>query len=131
MLRCPSRNDLYQFCKYGIAGGVGAFIDFGLYAAIITFSSTNYLLANAISFSLGTLVVYFLQKDWTFRYKSNKNAFLFSKYLSFVAITYLFNNIILIICIELLHITPILSKVIQILISFVWGYTINKKFIFK
>jgi len=131
MLKCPSRKDLYQFCRYGIAGGIGAGIDFGIYALLVTFSPINYLVANAISFSLGTLVVYFLQKDWTFHYKSDKNAFLFTKYISFVAITYLFNNIILIICIELMHITPILSKVIQILISFVWGYTISKKFIFK
>ena len=131
MLKCPSGNDLYQLCKYGIAGGIGAGIDFGLYVLIITISPLNYLLANAISFSLGTLVVYFLQKNWTFQYQKDKNALLFSKYFSFVAITYLLNNILLIICIELLHITPILSKVIQILISFFWGYTVSKKFVFK
>ena len=131
MLKCPSGNALYQFCKYGISGGIGAGIDLGLYTLIITFSSLNYLLANAISFSLGTLVVYFLQKDWTFQYQDNKNVLLFTKYISFVAIIYLINNVILIICIELLHLTPILSKAIQILISFFLGYTISKKFVFK
>jgi putative flippase GtrA len=131
MLKWPSGNTFYQLCKYGIAGGIGAGIDLGLYAIIITLTPLNYLLANAISFSLGTLVVYFLQKDWTFQYQEDKNVRLFSRYISFVAITYLLNNIILIICIELLHITPILSKVFQILISFFWGYTISKMFVFK
>lgn len=131
MLKCPSGNALYQFCKYGISGAIGAGIDLGLYSLIITFSSLNYLLANAISFSLGTLVVYFLQKDWTFQYQDNKNVLLFTKYISFVAIIFLINNVILIIFIELLHLTPILSKVIQILISFFLGYIISKKFVFK
>jgi putative flippase GtrA len=131
MLTFPSRNALLQLCKYGIAGGIGAGIDLGLYAIIITFTSVNYLLANAISFSLGTLVVYFLQKEWTFQYQEDKNVLLFSKYISFVMVTYLLNNLILIICIELLYITPILSKVIQIFISFLWGYTVSKKFVFR
>jgi len=131
VLKSPSGNDLYQFCKYGIAGGIGAGLDLGLYALIVTFSPLNYLLANAISFSLGTLAVYFLQKDWTFQYQKDKNVLLFTKYISVVAITYLLNNVILIMCIELLHLTPISSKVIQILISFFWGYTISKKFVFK
>ena len=131
MLKWPSGNALYQLCKYGIAGGIGAGIDLGLYVIIITLTPLNYLLANAISFSLGTLVVYFLQKNWTFRYQKEKNVLLFSKYISFVVITYLLNNIILIICIELLHLTPIVSKVIQILVSFFWGYLASKKFVFN
>lgn len=130
-MKCFSGNAFYQLCKYGIAGGIGAGIDIGLYSIIITFTSLNYLLANAISFSIGTIIVYLLQKNWTFQYQEDKNIYLFSKFLVVVAITYLFNNLILIICIELLHINPILSKIIQVFISFLWGYTINKTFVFK
>ncbi len=131
MMKCSSGNALYQLCKYGVAGGIGAGIDIGLYSIIITYSSLNYLLANAISFSIGTIIVYFLQKNWTFRYRNDKNILLFPKFLMVVAITYIFNNLILIICIELLHFNPILSKLIQVFISFMWGYTINKTFVFK
>jgi len=126
-----SKNALHQLCKYGIAGGIGACIDFGLYSIFISYSSLNYLLANAISFSIGTLAVYYLQKNWTFHYQSEKNATLFTKFLFVVIVTYIFNNLILIICVEFLHINPIIAKMIQILISFIWGYTINKKFVFK
>ena len=131
MVNLPARTAVFQLGKYGIAGGIGAALDLGLYAIIVTFTPLNYLLANAVSFSLGTLVVYFLQKNWTFQYQEDKEFLLFSKYIAFVAITYILNNIILVICIELLHITPIVSKVIQILLSFFWGYTISKKIIFK
>lgn len=131
MMKWPSNNTVYQLCKYGIVGGIGAGIDIGLYTIIITFLSLNYLLANAISFSIGTIIVYFLQKNWTFQYRTNKNALLFPKFIIVVAVTYLLNNLILIICIEFLHFNPILSKVIQVFISFLWGYSINKAFVFK
>jgi putative flippase GtrA len=126
-----SVNALRQLCKYGIVGGIGACIDFGLYSFIISFSSLNYLLSNAISFSLGTLIVYYLQKNWTFQYQSENNAVLFSKFISVVIITFIFNNLILILCVEFLQMDPIVAKVVQIVMSFIWGYTINKKFVFK
>ncbi len=125
------KNTFRQFCKYGIAGGIGACIDFGLYSLLISFTSLNFLVSNAISFSIGTLAVYYLQKNWTFRYQCEKNAILFTKFVSVVIVTYIFNNLILIICVEFLHMNPIIAKVVQIVISFIWGYTINKKFVFK
>lgn len=126
-----SKNALCQLCKYGIAGGIGACIDFGLYSLLISITTFNYLLANAISFSIGTLAVYYLQKNWTFQYQSEKKIILFTKFFSIVILTYIFNNLILILCVEFLHMDPIIAKVVQIVLSFIWGYTINKKFVFK
>ena len=126
-----SGNSIRQLCKYGISGGIGACIDFGLYSLFISFTALNYLTANAISFSLGTLAVYYLQKNWTFQYQSEKNVVLFTKFVSVVIVTYIFNNLILVLCIEFLHMGPIIAKVVQILISFIWGYTINKAFVFR
>ena len=131
MIKCPSCNTFYQLCKYGAVGGIGAVLDMGLYTIIITLTSLNYLFANAISFSIGTIVVYILQKNWTFQCQDDKNVLLFSKFIGVVLITYLLNNLILIICVELLDFNLILSKIIQILISFIWGYSINKTFVFK
>ncbi len=131
MQNCLSKNSFYQLCKYCVAGGVGAFIDFGLFAAIIALTLLNYLLANVISFATGTIVVYYIQKNWTFQYQSNRNVFVFGKFVSVVIITFILNNLILIICVSFLQMGPIVSKIIQIIISFFWGYTINKKFVFN
>jgi putative flippase GtrA len=126
----PCKNTIRQVCRYGISGGTGACIDFGLYSLIISFTSLNYLLANAISFSLGTLAVYYLQKNWTFHYQSEKSAIVFTKFLAVVLVTYILNNLILIICVEFLHMNPLIAKAVQIGLSFIWGYTSNKKFVF-
>jgi putative flippase GtrA len=131
MHMCLRNKTIHEFCKYGLVGGIGALIDFGLYTILVIHTSLYYILANAISFSIGTLVVYYLQKVWTFQYQSDKDAYLFTRFASVVMVTYLLNNVILVICIEFLLISSILSKIIQIIISFGWGYTMNKIFVFK
>lgn len=131
MLKFLSNNDFYQICKYCIAVGIGTGIDLGLFSLFITIIPLNYLLANAISFSLGTLVVYYIQKNWTFHYNGTKNVFIFGKYILGVGIYFLLTNLILIICISFILLNPIVSKIIQISITFVLGYIINKKFIFN
>lgn len=131
MQNCLSKNAFYQLCRYGVGGGIGAGIDFGLFAVIMALTPLNYLLANAISFATGTIVAYYIQKKWTFQCQSNRNIFVFGKFVSAVIITFLLNNLILITCVSFLQLDPIKSKIIQIIISFFWGYTINKKFVFK
>jgi len=125
------QNYLRQICKYGIAGGIGACIDFGSFSLLVHYTPVNYIVANAISFSFGTLIVYYLQKNWTFKNQSGKNFNIFIKFLSVVIITYLLNNLILIVCIEYMNINPIIAKILQIFLSFMWGYSINKIYVFQ
>jgi putative flippase GtrA len=131
MTNILSRGNIFQLIKYGISGGIGAVIDFSLYTLIITTTQLNYLIANIISFSLGTIVVYYFQKNWTFQYQKKLQDYVITKFISVVIITFILNNIILIICVNFLLINPISSKIIQIIISFFWGYSINKLFVFK
>jgi putative flippase GtrA len=131
MTNILSKGNIFQLIKYGISGGVGAVIDFSLYTLIITTTQLNFLIANFISFSLGTIVVYYFQKNWTFQYNKKPQDYVITKFISVVIITFILNNIILIICVNFLLINPISSKIIQIIISFFWGYSINKIFVFK
>jgi putative flippase GtrA len=125
------KNTLYKLCKYGIAGGIGAAIDFGLFTVIISCTSILYLLANVISFSIGTIVTYYMQKNWTFRFHHEQDGVVFGKFAIVVVITFILNNAILVICVSFLFLNPVLSKIIQILLSFFWGFTINSKFVFR
>lgn len=122
---------IFQFCKYCIAIGVGTAIDLGLFTLILSVTSLNYILVNAFSMSLGTIVNYYLLKNWTFKNTSDRHIIIFGKFIFSVAIYFLFANIILIICISVLNLNPFLSKIIQICITFVWGYHFNKWFVFR
>jgi putative flippase GtrA len=131
MENLPAKPDLHRLCKYGLVGGLGAVIDFSLFAALIGLTHLPYLVANLISFSIGTIVVYYLQKNWTFEHGDTAHSVVFGKFLLVVVITFLLNNAILIICISILLLNPLLSKIIQILLSFVFGFTSNSKFVFR
>ena len=128
-------NLLFQkikmICKYCISGGIGAIIDFGLYSILIYCFSTNYLISNFISFSCGTLTTYYLQKNWTFQYNTNKKVAVFQRYVLALIGTYILNTGLLYSFIGILNINMFAAKVIQIGISTLWGFTINSIYVFK
>lgn len=130
-MNVPIFNNLIKYLKYGIVGGTGAVIDFTLYSFIIYTIHLNYLISNIFSFSIAAIIVYFLQKNWTFQYNTNEKLRTFNKYLLAVVITYILSNAILMINIELLGFGLFISKVIQIIICFIWGYSVNNRYVFS
>ena len=122
---------IIKICKYCISGGTGAIIDFGLYSILIYFFSTNYLISNFISFSVGTLTTYYLQKNWTFQYKTKNNTVVFKRFILAVIVTYILNNVLLFFFIGILGINVFSAKILQIAISTIWGYSINSIYVFK
>lgn len=84
-----------------------------------------------MSFSCGTLFTYYLQKNWTFQFKNQKNINVFPRFILAVICTYFLNTLILFIFVDIIHLSPYISKIIQILISTIWGYSINSIYVFK
>ncbi len=124
-------NATKQFCKYCISGGIGAVIDFSFFSLLVTFIHIDYLIANLISFSLGTIVVCYMQKNWTFRYTSERKIQLYSKYILTIGIIFLLNTFILVFLIETIHLGEIQAKIVQIIFSSITGYLIQKNYVFK
>jgi putative flippase GtrA len=122
--------EILRVMKYGISGGIGTIIDFSLFSALILFTSNSYIISNIISFSLGTIVVFYLQKNWTFKYNSNGEMMLYARYIAVVIVTFLFSTVFLSIFIRILLIDPIISKIIQILVSTILNYFMLKYFVF-
>jgi len=127
----PVIQEIKKVCRYCISGGTGAAIDFSIYSVLIYFFSTYYLVSNLISFSCGTAVTYYLQKNWTFRYKTEKNLAVFQRYMVAVVATYLLNNALLFTFVSILAINVFAAKVLQIVLSTFWAYTINSRYVFK
>lgn len=119
-----------EFFKYCISGAIGAGIDFSLFSLLVTYFHIDYLFSNLISFSTGTIIVCYMQKNWTFQYVSKGNFQLYSRYLFGIGIVFLINNILLIYAIEIIHFGDIQAKFIQIVLSAILGYLIQKKFVF-
>jgi putative flippase GtrA len=119
-----------QFLKYCISGGIGAIIDFLVFSALVSFFQIQYIISNIFSFCLGTIIVCYMQKNWTFRYKSNKRIQLFSKYFLSIGIVFLINTLLLIWGVEIIHLGEIYAKLVQVILSSIIGYLIQKNFVF-
>lgn len=130
-LSAPNFFEVKKICRYCISGGTGALIDFCVYSGLIWFFSLNYLVSNLVSFSSGTVVTYYLQKNWTFRYKTERSIEVFQRYLIAVVLTYAFNNLLLFVFVGGLSLNVFLAKVFQIVLSTFFAYTVNSRYVFK
>jgi len=124
-------SGILRFIKYFISGGIGTIIDFSLFSAFILFTHYSEILANIISFSLGTIVVCYLQKNWTFKYKSKSEMMLYVRYFTVILVLFSFNTSVLFLLIRIVLIEPISSKAIQVFLSVILGYFLQKYFVFR
>jgi putative flippase GtrA len=58
---------LLKLVKYGVVGGFGVVVDFGLTYLIKEKLKANPYMANAIGFSVATCINFFLNRMWTFQ----------------------------------------------------------------
>ena len=72
----------------------------------------------------------YMQKNWTFQYKSNKRIQLYSKYLLSIGIVFTINTLILIWGVEIINLGVVYAKLVQVILSSIIGYLIQKNFVF-
>jgi putative flippase GtrA len=129
-MNLESKNKLIRYLKYCMVGGIGVIIDFSIFTILVKIFQINYLVANIFSISIALIFVYYLQKNWTFKYQIKEHTKTFQRYLISVALTYLFNNGVLVIFIQVLRFEVLQSKVIQIVLSTILGYILTNYFVF-
>jgi len=123
-------KSVLKYCKYCTVGAIGAVIDFSIYTLLVKYFLLNYLVANIFSISVALIVAYYLQKNWTFQYVARHKSKTFQRYLVSVAITYLLNNTVLFCLVGILGYDAIISKIIQIILSTLWGYALTNFYVF-
>jgi putative flippase GtrA len=123
-------ESVLKYSKYCAVGGIGAVIDFFIFTLLVKYFLINYLAANIVSITVALIIVYYLQKNWTFQYIARDKSKTFQRYLISVAITYILNNGVLFFLVGISGYDTIISKLIQILISMAWGFILTNFFVF-
>jgi putative flippase GtrA len=108
-----------------------AALDFTLFTLLTLGASLYYLLANTISYTTGAIVMFFIQKNWTFQYRGERASWVFAKYLSLLVFSFIMSNIVLFTLVGFLSMNPVLSKGIQIVLGALWGFAISKVFVYR
>ena len=126
---------LKQFIKYSFVGVLNTITDFFIYfllTRLIYWFNENYLVANAISFTCAVTQSFFINKNWTFQYKSDNNFhFHYLKFFLANAFTLLVNQFILYSLVDWLNIFDLYAKVLLIISSVILNFTIVKFWVFK
>ena len=128
----PTNNTLLQLFRYGFVGGVAFVVDYGSLYVLTEFLSVPYLWSAAIAFILGLVTNYLLSISWVFK----KNATLqrWQEFLFFAIIGVIglgFNELIMYVGTDLLHLHYMLSKLISTVIVFFWNFFARKYLLFN
>ena len=128
MLKKIYKNN-QQLISYAFFGGMGVLSDFGLYTILISLS-VNYQIANAAGYATGTLVSFFLNRNYTFKVK-DKILKRLATFFGVAFVGYIFSVILLYILVSILTLDEILSKIITLFFILAIQFTLNKKITFK
>ncbi len=128
----PTNNTLLQLFRYGFVGGVAFVVDYGSLYVLTEFLSVPYLWSAAIAFILGLVTNYLLSISWVF--KKNATMQRWQEFLFFAIIGVIglgFNELIMYVGTDILHLHYMLSKLISTVIVFFWNFFARKYLLFN
>ena len=123
-------NKYKELIKYCIIGCSGALLDFIVYTILVSVLNMNYLLANALSVTIGITNNFFLNAYLNFKVTDN----LFKRFISFYLVGMLgliISEVMLYILVDIMNINSIASKIITIFVITIVQFLLNKTVTFK
>ncbi|MBO6296308.1 MAG: GtrA family protein [Prevotella sp.] len=115
---------------YGIIGCCSSGLDFVLYTIFVQIFGLYYILSNCISVLCGITTSFILNRNINFRVK-DKTEKRFAIFLTVGLCGMLASNIILYLCIDVLNIDNIVSKLLSIVLVVFFQFILNKYITFK
>ena len=132
LLIAETSNFWTQLFRYVIVGGLSFVVDYGLLYALTEWAGMHYLLSATLSFVAGLLVNYFISTCWIFhKSKLNNKLAEFLIYSIIGVVGLLFNNLLLYVLTDHLHLYYMLSKLIAAAVVLGWNFVGRKLILFK
>lgn len=127
-------HTLYQKFRhlvlYGIIGTFSSVLDFCIYTLFVQVAGLQYLLANCISVLAGISTSFILNRNYNFKVKDHTKR-RFSIFLTVGLCGLIMSNVILCICIDVLSMDKIISKLLSIVLVVFIQFLFNKYLTFK
>lgn len=120
-----------KLLKFLIAGGTAALVEYGVFAAINSFLTGEWVvLSQTVSFLTGFIVSFLLNKNWVFKGGGGAGKSQLLKYSLLAGINLLLSNIALWIFVENLEWNHSLAKFTVMAMVAVWNYLLFSRLIF-
>lgn len=131
-----------QFIKFGIVGLSNTVISYVLYVVSLIvlrrfglFLGVDYIIASVIAFILSVLWSFYWNNKMVFRLEDGQKRSvwkaLIKTYISYSFTGLFLNNVLLILWVQIFHISELIAPVINLLISVPVNFLINKFWAFK
>ena len=120
---------LKQFIKFGIVGVSNTLVALAVYYALV-YLSVHYILANVAGFIVGTLNSYYWNNKYVFNHTGGHLRAI-TKMFACYAFTFVLSSGLLILQIEYFEISEYIAPLVNIPITVVINFVINKFWVFK
>lgn len=130
----PSLIRWQRFIRYSMVGGVATIGDFTIYFSLTRLNawfSQYYLVANVCSFVVGSMIGYFLNKNWTFQQGKSFIASQYTKYIIANLITLAILQLFFYIFVEIFGLYDVIAKIALLFISIGINFSFSKFWTFK
>lgn len=135
------RNTFSEFIKFGLVGVSNTIVSYCLYALSLQiflklnlFSSTDYIIANIISFLLSVLWSFYWNNKYVFKLDEGEHRSiwkaLLKTYVSYGFTGIIFNNILLVLWVRVIGINKMLAPIINLIINIPVNFFMNKLWAF-
>jgi putative flippase GtrA len=123
------KNNLKEWLKYGCNGVLTTAINYSIFFITSTYHM-HYIVGNSIAWLIAVIFAYYTNRKWVFQSDGNyKEEFI--SFFSLRLITLVIENALLLLCIQYLMISPLLSKIVVSILIVIINYSICKTKIFQ
>lgn len=121
-----------RLLRFVISGGCAAFVEYATFFFFVHFLNIQVILAQPLSFSCGVITSYILNKFWVFGHgMKNVKRIELVLFGSLAMFNLFFTTVLMEVSVYLLHIQPLIVKIILMGCVAVWNYVIFNKIIFR
>lgn len=123
-----------QFIKFGLVGVGNTLISYVVYAFFV-YLGYHYIIGSIIGFVVSVLNSFYWNNKYVFKEKDGEKRSLwkacFKTFLSYASSGLILTNILLVVWVDLLHISEYLAPIINLVITIPINFLINKLWAFK
>lgn len=125
------KKGLKQFIRFCLVGVIGVTFTYSIFFILHYFFNIYYIFSSATGFILGVFLVFFLNKEFTFKVEGGKIKSLIIKYYVVNIFSLLFGMIILAFFVEILRTNVYLSNFLILGITTISNFIGSKFIVFK
>lgn len=120
-----------HFLKFGIVGFITATIYFLVMWLMESVMGMHYLLAITIAYVLSTAFHFFANRHFTFKVGNEEKFFQLIRYLVMWLINYILTMLIVIICVQQIHLSSYVGVCGSVIVTVFVGYFLSRNWVFR